>query len=100
MGLPSDYVGHMLRCCYGTTDAGSPWEDTYTNALLAMGFRQGRSSPCVFHHRERNITIVVHGDGFSAVGLANDLDWYKNVLGTHVDCGDRHRLSDKQHTEK
>ena len=39
MGLPSNHVGHLLRCCYGTRDAGSLWEELYTSALIAMGFR-------------------------------------------------------------
>ena len=27
MGLPSNSVGKLLRCCYGTRDAGAPWEE-------------------------------------------------------------------------
>lgn len=100
MGLPSNHIGHLLRCCYGTRDAGCFWEDTYAQALIAMGFKQGNSSPCVFHHSARNITIVVHGDGFSAGGLANDLDWYENLLSTYFEIGDKHRLSDAPDTEK
>ena len=45
MGLPSNHVGHLLRCCYGTRDAGSLWEGAYTQIVLGMGFEQGRSSP-------------------------------------------------------
>ena len=49
LGLPGHWVGHQVRCVYGTRDAGAIWEDTYRNALESMGFTSGRSSPCVFH---------------------------------------------------
>ena len=100
MGLPSNHVGHLLRCCYGTRDAGSLWEDAYTQALLAMGFQQGRSSPCVSHHKLRDITIVVHGDDFTALGLEDDLTWYEKRLAEHFEIGDRHRISDQPGTEQ
>ena len=32
MGLPPNTVGRLLRCCYGTRDAGALWEDTYPQA--------------------------------------------------------------------
>ena len=42
-----------------------------------MGFTSGASSPCVFYHATRNLSIVVHGDDFSAIGVKSDLDWYE-----------------------
>ena len=52
LGLGKHYVGRMERCMYGTLDAGAIWEETYTDALLKIGFRQGLSSPCTFIHDE------------------------------------------------
>ena len=50
LGLPRDVVGKLVKCCYGTRDAGQIWEDCYVNALIGLGFKQGVSSPCSFYH--------------------------------------------------
>ena len=42
-------VGRLERCIYGTRDAGALWEECYANALIHMGFEQGKASPCPFH---------------------------------------------------
>ena len=68
MGLPSHYVAKQVRCVYGTRDAGSIWEDVYRSALEAMGFKSGVASPCCFTHKARGLSIVVHGDDFTALG--------------------------------
>ena len=72
LGLPSNMVGKLVRCAYGTRDAGAIWEDTYRGALEAMGFVSGISSPCCFHHPERHLHLVVHGDDFTCMGLQSD----------------------------
>ena len=45
-----------------------------------MGFAAGRGSPCCFHHAERHVSLVVHGDDLTAMGLSKDLDWYEAEL--------------------
>ena len=45
LGLGRDYVGKLVRSCYGTRDAGAIWEDCYRSALEDMGFRSGAASP-------------------------------------------------------
>ena len=47
-----------------------------SNALKAMGFTHGMSSPCLLHHAERDITVVVHGDDSTAMATDVYLDWY------------------------
>ena len=61
---------------------------------------KGSRPPCVFHYQSRDLTIVVHGGGLSAVGLPHDLDWCENMLNTYFEIGDKHRLSDGPDTEK
>ena len=80
LGLSSDLVARQVRCVYGTRDAGKLWEDTYTQALEHSGFTTGMANPCVFDHRVKDITIVVHGDDFTALGTDDDLDWYEKAL--------------------
>ena len=74
MGLPSNVVARQVRCVYGTRDAGKLWEDAYTQVLEGIGFKTGVSNPCVFHHPVKDITIVVHGDDFTALGSDQALE--------------------------
>ena len=80
LGLPSSTLGFLVRCAYGTRDAGAIWEETYADALVELGFRRGVASPCCFFHESRDISIVVHGDDFTALGEASDLKWYEEGL--------------------
>lgn len=71
MGMPTGMVARQVRCVYGTRDAGKIWEDTYTQVLESMGFAsgQGEANPCIFYHKTRDISIFVHGDDFTALGM-------------------------------
>ena len=94
MGLGPDVVARQVRCVYGTRDAGKIWEDTYTAVLLNMGFSVGASNPCIFEHKVRGITIVVHGDDFTALGVDSDLDWYESKLQEVFEIKIRGRLGE------
>ncbi len=48
--------------------------------LVRLGFRQGDSSPNVFHHPSKCIVSSVHGDDFTSGGPKPSLDW----LGTAI----------------
>ena len=80
MGLPPNMVARQVRCVYGTRDAGKLWEDAYTQVLESLGFQAGASNPCVFHRSDRQISIVVHGDDFTALATDDQLDWYEQGL--------------------
>ena len=94
MGLPSNLVGELVRCAYGTRDAGAIWEDTYRGALEEMGFPSGIASPCCFHHPSRNLHLVVHGDDFTTMGVKADIDWFEKTLADHSVLKIRGRLGD------
>ena len=94
LGLPANLVAKQVRCVYGTRDAGAIWEDTYRDALENMGFQSGKASPCCFYHPERNISIVVHGDDFTALGLDADLDYYETELAKNFELKIRGRLGE------
>ena len=79
-GHGKDVVGKLVKCMYGTRDAAQGWENTYHQALEAMGFRRGRASPCVFSHKSRKMYLTVHGDDFFATGVPEDLDWFEKSL--------------------
>ena len=80
LGLGGKAVAHLRRCVYGTRDAGQIWEYVYAAVLTKMGFRRGLANPCCFHHETRQISVVVHGDDFTALGGRRELQWYEDGL--------------------
>ena len=92
MGLPPGTYGKLKRCCYGTRDAGALWEECYARALVDLGFTRGKGCPTCFFHKQKQISVVVHGDDF--VILANDaeINWLESELAKHFEIGDRSRL--------
>ena len=94
MGLSPDLVARQVRCVYGTRDAGKVWEDTCTQEMEHAGFMTGTANPCACYHQIRDITIVVYGNGFTALETDNDLDWYENRLKDNFDIQLRGRLGE------
>ena len=94
MGLPSHYVAKQVKCVYGTRDAGAIWEDCYRDSLEAMGFVSGVASPCCFSHKAKGISVVVHGDDFTALGSDEVLDWYEAELAKSFEIKIRGRLGE------
>ena len=86
LGMPKDMVGRLVRCMYGTRDAGAIWENCYTKCLLDLGFVQGSASPCCFCHEEWGVHIVVHGDDFTALGTPTGLDLYEKGMAATFEC--------------
>ena len=54
LGLGKNATAHLLRCAYGTRDAGQIWEDVYAHALVKMGLRRGVANPCCFCSARRS----------------------------------------------
>ena len=94
MELSPDLVARQVRCVCGTRDAGKLWKDTYTQAMEHAGFVTGTANPCVFYHKVRDITLVVHGDDFTALGTNNDLDWCEKRLKDNFEIQIRGRLGE------
>ena len=76
-----EMCGILNYSMYGTRDAAQNWQIEFTSTLLQMGFNQGKSSPCVFHHRQRNLRTFVHGDDYVTAGDKRDLRWMEDELG-------------------
>ena len=92
LGLGKDVVGKLVRCMYGTRDAGAIWENCYATCLTGIGFTQGISSPCCFNHPEWNVSVVVHGDDFTAVGSPNALNKFEEGMQKSFECKQKGRL--------
>ena len=59
-----------------------------------MSFQSGVASPCCFVHKARGLSIVVHGDDFTALGTDPELDWYEKELAKHFELKIRGRLGE------
>ena len=92
MGLGKNVLGKLRKCIYGTRDAGAIWEATFTQVLLDLGFVQGVASPCCFHHAQWGVSLVVHGDDFTALGTGDALNTYEQGMLKAFDCDVRGRL--------
>ncbi len=93
VNLPEEDKDHveccakLLRHMYGTRAAADGWQEEYSSFLVEnLGFTQGRSSPCVFRHPERQLIVSVHGDDFTAAGAKSELDWYEDAMKEHYEC--------------
>ena len=100
LGFPKGTLRKLVKCMYGTRDAGAIWEHCYVDCLIDLGFRQGVASPCCFKHDEWGVSVVVHGDDFTALGTDEALDEYEAGLQKAFDCKIRGRLgTDESHAK-
>ena len=56
---------------------------------MGVGFVQGVTSPCIFHHPKRDIITVVHGDDFTSLAHERDLLWLKSQFNTRFEIKDK-----------
>ena len=45
-----EVCGELLQSLYGTRDASSNWEKSYSATMVNGGFVKGQASPCHFWH--------------------------------------------------
>ena len=69
-------------------------EETDRQALLDIGFIGGVASPCCFKHPGRQIANVVHGSDVTALGRADDLNWYEAQLAKVFGLKSRGRMGE------
>ena len=72
--------GRLLKAMCGTRDAAQNWEFEYREWLESIGFARGKATPCAFHHKARDIRLVVHGDDFTVLAAEEDLDWFRRKI--------------------
>ena len=61
-GIVGDMVGRLPRSMYGMRDAAALWEKLVCAKMVSLGFKKGRSSPCIFWHPVRDLRTNLHGD--------------------------------------
>ena len=90
----------LEKALYGTRDAAQNWEFEYVDFLVSEGFNKGRATPCMFLHAQRDIRVVVHGDDFTILGAAQQLDWFRQRISERFEVKFRGRLGPEDHDEK
>ena len=72
--------GKLKMSMYGTRDAALNWALEYADTLRMAGYVQGKGNPCLFHKSSIGVSIMVHGDGFIAVGPEEHLGEARRAL--------------------
>ena len=65
---------------YVTWDAALNWSNEYGDTLKHSGFIQGMNNPCLLMNHELDVSIMVHGDDFIAVGPEKNLKTTRMIL--------------------
>ncbi len=81
--LPAEAKGGVARLrswLYGMQPAARAWEENYAEKLVEAGFRRGVSAPTVFWHPVADISLVVHGDDFTALGPEAELRTFERQM--------------------
>lgn len=92
--------GRLNMSMYGTRDAAQNWEYAYSNFLQSLGFKNGTCNPCIFYHGERDLRLVVHGDDFTVLGYADNLDWFRKQNAERFKVKFRDRLGPSDDDDK
>ena len=71
-GCPEGMCGKLEFWLYGFRRAASAWESFYGEKFEGVGFTRGLSCGVVLYHKDRDISVVVHGDDFTLCGLEED----------------------------
>ena len=75
INIPAEYqefpeaVGLLNKVIYGLIQAGRCWNNKFCNDMMAIGFEQSKTDPCVFRKiadKEVGMVVVVHVDDILA----------------------------------
>ena len=78
-------VGRLLKCLYGTRDAGARWEKCWQDALIEFGYKIGSFNSCLAYNPDTGVSLFGHGDDFVAVGGRKEvLDLHEKLKGVFL----------------
>ena len=72
--------GKLRRWLYGMRPAASAWEKHYSEKPESVGFARGKSAPTAFLSAGTLVRCVVHGDDFTFLGFAEELQKVASVM--------------------
>ena len=60
----------------GCSAAGVNWEIAICQVMTAIGFVQGRTSPCIYRHLEKQLRVWVEGDDCVSLFYISNAKWF------------------------
>ena len=93
VGAGPGRCGKLVHWLYGCRPAAQAWETFYSEKMEGVGFERGRGSAVVFHHKEKDISALLHGDDFVFVGDDEELTWIQELVKSWFEVKIRGRLS-------
>ena len=72
--------GKLQMSMYGTKAAGQNWQKEVTETMVKLGFKAGKLSPVIFHHDQKGMRTLVHGDDSVSSAIPEDLKWLQEEL--------------------
>jgi len=97
---PEWYCGKFNFWLYGFRPAAAAWEKHYSQLLEGVGFIRGESCGVVFYHEERDVSLAVHGDGFTFSADDVDLWWIRDLMASWFEIKVRAILGEDCHDDK
>ena len=58
----------LTKTMYGTQDAASIWQQTYSQLLKDKNVEAGKAWPAIFSHEASDTIFMCHGDDFIVLG--------------------------------
>ena len=79
--------GHLFfnNMCAKLQAAAQNWRKKVQETMATLGFSIGKASPVLFHHPQRGLKCLVHGDDFVVSGEPVDLVWMRNELESNLE---------------
>ena len=70
----------LVRTMYGTQDASSVWQETYTTLMNEHGIQNGKAWPAIFWDPVSDARFLVHGDDFLILGDQEAQERVEDIL--------------------
>ena len=67
-------VCQLRSCLYGMRKAAAGWDEEYAKRFEKEGYKRGIGAPTVFHNKEAETRLMVHGDDFTFSGSRKELE--------------------------
>ena len=72
----------------------------YAEFMIECGFNRGEAVPCLFNHSKRTLKAAVHGDDFTVLGSAEDLNWFRKKISDKFEVKFRGRIGPNSTDDK
>ena len=99
-GASEGMSGTLQFWMYGMRQVAQAWEKWNSTKMEAAGFKRGIGNSVVFYHEGRNVSVLVHGDDFVAVGDDENVEWLKLLAVGWFEMKVRGKLGEGDSDEK